>query len=675
MKSNLIDRDISWLSFNERVLQEAKKKSNPLMERLKFLAIFSSNIEEFYRVRVARQRHFAYAEINKPNKFGYRPTAILKTIYRTVDKQQRAFGKVFYKEIIPGLKEKGIHIVQDFNKEEYKEKALSIYRQIENQLSIERITRKGEVFLKNQENYLFIVTKKKVVYNYHLVELSSQLNRFHQSSMNGINYIFLLDDIIRIGMEHLVFNDRFVGAYAIKLSRDAELYLEDEPIANNLKQKIMDSLKKRESGVPTRLLFDELIPYKFINDLMVKTQSDKEALVPGGRYHKFYDFFNFPELEDASLYFEKTVPIASKTLTKHPSIISSVLEEDVLLSFPYQDYHSVVKLLKEAAEHPDVVSIQITLYRVAKESQICEQLERAVLNGKRVVVYTELKARFDETSNIYWNERLKKTGASIYDTVGQLKTHAKIFQIELEKEGKKQYIAHFGTGNFNEKTAKIYTDFSLLTSDKVLNEELGEIFKFLTGKAAKYQTNMLLGSPFNQRKRLEDLILEEAEFVKAGKKARIILKMNSLEDPEMIQSIYSASQAGVEVNLIIRGICCIKPGVKGLSENIKVFSIVGRFLEHSRCYYFHHGGENELYCSSADLMTRNLDKRVEVGFPLQKKEHKAFMIEYWEMQLNDNVKKRVLDEKLRNEFVKEKDPERQINAQKDINQLIEKYKL
>lgn len=675
MKSKLIDRDISWLSFNERVLQEVAKDSTPIIERLKFLAIFSANLEEFYKVRVAYQRHLAYAEVNELNKFGYRPTEILTSIYSIVNKQQLIFGKLFYKEVIQKLKAKGFQLIQDFDDVEHIEGALSIYSKIEDKLKIENISKRKNVFLKNQTNYLFVITRKRVAFKYHLIELSEELGRFHQLENEGLNCTFLLDDIVKTGMKHKVFQDRFYGAYAIKLSRDAQLYLDDEPIAKDLKEKIHDSLQKRESGVPTRLLFDELLPYKFLNDLMAKTKCDKEALVPGGRYHKFYDFFGYPKLNDESLYFEESPVLGSTALTGDESIINKVLKEDVLLSFPYQSYQSVVDFLEEASIHPDVKSIQITLYRVAKESKICQFLEKAVLNGKKVTVYTELKARFDESSNIYWNRRLRDSGASIFETIGDLKTHAKIFQIKLLQDGKTKYLSHLGTGNFNEKTAEIYTDFSLLTANTELNKEVHSIFQFLTGKIKEFDTNLLLGSPFTLRKKIEQFIKNEIEFAKKGQKARIILKMNSLEDVKIIDLLYLASSKGVKIDLIIRGICCLRPRVKGLSDNINVVSIVGRYLEHARCYYFENCGEEKIYCSSADFMHRNLNNRVEVGFPILEKGHKQFMIEYLEMQLNDNLNKRVLDKKLTNTYNVEQDLEKQINAQSDIKELIQKYKL
>lgn len=666
------DRDISWLSFNERVLQEAEDDSNPLMERLNFLAIFSSNIEEFYKVRVARQRHFAYAKINEANKFGYRPTEILKTIYKTVDKQQKRFGKIYYKSILPALDQNGYTIVQGLKAADLIEKAFYFYQQIKEHVQIETISKRKSVFLKNQMNYLFFVTKKRVAYHYHLVEIDHRkLERFYLLNDTDKTYIFLVEDVIRAGLMRQ-FGEEFIEAYAIKLSRDAELYLEDEPIEEDFKKKLKKSLKKREKGVPTRLLFDELIPYRFLNDLMDKTKSDKEALIPGGRYHRFYDFFGFPRLYEPDFYFPPAEKLPSKSLDNDKSLIEQIRQDDIFLAFPYQDYQIIVDVLKEASQNKKVKKIQITLYRVASNSLICTYLEDAVKNGKEVIVYTELKARFDEESNLYWNTRLANAGAQIFEEVANLKTHAKIFQIDIEEDGKIQKIAHLGTGNFNEKTANIYTDFSLLTADESINEEVSQVFHFLTGQTSRLETQVLLTSPNCLRTQVVEMIDHEIKQAELGKEARIILKLNSLEDTKLIEKLYEASNAGVIVDLIIRGICCIKAGVEGLSENIRVISLVGRYLEHARVYYFHNGGEYKLYCSSADFMGRNLDKRVEVGFPITKTAHRQFLVAYLEQQLADTVKARKLNHKLKNEYVQS---DRKLNAQEAIRDLIDLYRL
>lgn len=671
-RDKFIDRDISWLSFNERVLQEAEDQSNPLIERLKFLAIYSSNIEEFYKVRVARQRHFAYAKINKPNKFGYRPTEILKTIYRTVDKQQRRFGKIYYQSILPMLAKHNYFVVQNLNSKKLVNWAFDLFGEIEEHVKIENITKKEDVFLKNQVNYLLVITSKKGKFKYHLVEIDdSKMKRFYLSEKGKGTHVFLVDDIIRAGLMHH-FDEEYVESFAIKLSRDAELYLEDEPIEKDFKQKLLDSLQKRDLGIPTRFLFDELIPYRFLNDIMVKTNSDRESLIPGGRYHRFYDFFDFPKLANESLYFPEQQILGSKAIDEKKSLIDQILQKDVLLAFPYQDYHSIVEVLKEASERKEVSKIQITLYRVAKESLICKYLENAVKNGKEVIVYTELKARFDESSNLYWNKRLKDAGAKIYDEVANLKTHAKVFQIELHNQGVEKKIAHVGTGNFNEKTAAIYTDFSLLTANQEINSEITEVFNFLTGQSNRLETSQLLSSPNCLRVQVEAMIDREIEIATSGKEARIIIKVNSLEDTRMIERLYKASQAGVKVDLIVRGICCLRAGVKGLSENIRIISIVGRYLEHARTYYFFNEANHKIYCSSADFMTRNLDKRVEIAFPILDEKHKQFMIQFLELQLADTVKGRVLNHKLKNKYAEAIE---RVDAQEEIGTLIREFSL
>lgn len=672
--NNYIDRDISWLSFNERVLQEAEKENNPIIERLKFLAIYSSNLEEFYKVRVARQRRFAYAEINKPNKFGFRPTEILNTIYRTVDKQQQKFGRIYRKSILPELSKQGYHIVQSPEDPEIISAAKSIYKTVEPFINIENISKKGEVFLKNQMNYLLVVTKKKKTpYRYHLVEIDpDRIRRFHIHRVGEDTFIFLVDDIIRFGIQHQYLDEKFVESYALKLSRDAELYLEDEPIEKDLKQKIQDSLKKRESGEPSRLLFDEMIPYKFLNEIMDKTKVDRQALIPGGRYHRFYDFFEFPKQPNPKLYYSEEKSLPSLTIQAELPILEQILENDIFLAFPYQDYNTIVDVIHEASIHPDVSSIHITLYRVANDSLICQNLEKAALKGKQVVVYTELKARFDESSNLYWNKRLKEAGAIIYDEVENYKTHAKIFQIQFT-DGHR--IAHLGTGNFNEKTAKVYTDYSLLTSSEDINAEISNVFSFLTAKVKHYQTKALMCSPFGLRNQIVELINHEIQEAKAGNESYMILKMNSLEDTAMIDKLYEASSAGVKIDLIIRGICCLKAGVKDLSENINLYSIVGRYLEHARCFYFYHSGKELIYCSSADLMKRNLDSRVEVAFPINEERYKEFLKTFLILQLKDNTNRRILNAKLLNNVPQKDDGESRIDAQKDIRELIAKYKL
>jgi len=659
------DRDLSWLSFNERVLQEAEDKRNPLMERLKFLAIFSSNLEEFYKVRVARQ-----VGVSKKNKFGIKPSSLLRKIDLKVDQQQRRFGHVFEDHVIPELKENGYEFVFDPLNADY-EKALVEYQKIASELTVTNITEEETIFLKNQVCYLLTVTEKEGEYNYHLVEIDLDVvKRFYLVESEGKTLVFFVDDIIRAGMYDYFNDENYIDSYCIKLSRDADLYLDDEPYKQSLKEKIKASLAKRETGVPSRLLLDEMIPFKFVNKLIQKTNSDKSAVVAGGRYHRFYDFFGFPDLPNSEFYFPKEEKVKASILENADSYLDVIAKDDVLLSFPYQDYDHVIKVLEEAAFNDEVEAIQITLYRVAKDSQICQWLEKAIQNGKKVTVLTELKARFDESSNLYWNDRLRKAGAIIIDEIEELKVHAKIFLITFSKASGKKPLAHVGTGNFNEKTANIYADFSLLTQNEKITQEVSDVFKFLTGETKELITDTLLTSPFCQRKQIESKIRREIEHAEAGKEAKLILKVNSLEDTQIIDLLYEASSAGVKIDLIVRGICCIKPGLKTLGENIRVVSLVGKHLEHTRCFYFWNNGEEEVYCSSADMMTRNLDKRVEVGFPILKETHKKFMVDYLHQQLNDTYKLRVLSTNIENSY-SHSDSKDKVDAQLDIKKLIE----
>ncbi len=668
-KNKFIDRDLSWLSFNERVLQEAEDGNNPLLERLKFLAIFSSNLEEFYKVRVARQRNYVSIKYNSPNKFGATPVDILHEVYKTVEKQQARFGKLYNKTITRALHEEGIEL-GDILKKSHAKFALQYFDSIREEVVVQRITKKTNLFLNNQTVYFFVITKKRTAYKYHLLEIDyAQFGRFFQTEIDKNDVIFQLDDILRVGLKERCFPNEFEGAYAIKISRDAELYLEDEALDADIKNKIQASLSKRETGKASRLLFDELIPYKHLNEILRKASLDTDALIPGGRYHNFYDFFGFPKIDNPSLYYEEIEPLAVKALSSN-SIIDKVLSEDVFMVFPFQDYGNVVRLLGEAAVHPEVTKIQITLYRVAKESKICQHLEQAVKNGKEVIVFTELKARFDESSNIYWNERLKKAGAQVYEEINDLKVHAKVFRIEFSEKSKIPAVSHLGTGNFNEKSAEIYADFSLLTADKSINKELSHLFLFLTGNTPSLKTKTLLTSPNVLRKSVERKIDREIAIAQSGKKGYILIKLNSLEDPKLILKLYKASKAGVKVDLIIRGICCLVPGVKKQSENIRVISIVDRYLEHARCYYFLNNGDDEIYCSSADFMTRNLDRRVEVAFPVSNENHKQFLKAYLSMQLNDNVKGRILNSKLENNYRQLSKNQESISSQERTRELI-----
>lgn len=663
-------RDTSWLAFNHRVLQEAADPTVPLYERIKFLAIYSSNLDEFYRVRVAALRRFK--EMDKAERkalMDTKPKKELQEIKRIVHQQQTEFGRIFRQEVLPALREKDIFLInstRQFSKEQkafakkyFEEKVLPL---IERQY----LRPNGPTpFLKNRALYL-VIELKEVDY-LGLVNIpSDSLPRFvHLPTTDQRHFIAFLDDIIRINLSRL-FEERIEGAYAIKVSRDAELYIDDE-FDGDLLEKIKSSLNTRDSGLPTRMLYDSNMTMELTNRLKSLFQLKKNDLFPGSRYHNFSDFFGFPNpTQDPSLHDTPLPPLPHPILKNTKKLIPVIQAEDQLLHFPYQKYSYIPQLLQEAAYHPEVRTIKITLYRVASKSAVVEALLEAIKQGKQVVVFVEAKARFDEASNIYWGKELESAGATVLYSYPAIKVHSKVFSIQFSEESDQKDIVYLGTGNFNEKTAKLYGDHALLTAQKKLVKDVGQLFGVLEKKILLPKTKKLFISPFSTRKGFEDLIAQEIKNAKAGKPAYMIIKMNSLEDPEMIEALYEANNAGVEITLLIRGICCLIPGISGQSENIKAFSLVDRFLEHARIYIFGNGGEEIMYLASADWMTRNLDRRIEAVFPIEKKSLYDQLRKIVDLQLKDNTKLRKITATMDNPYVEKSPQEERINAQTAI---------
>ena len=663
---NYTDRDLNWLSFNERILQEAENEDSPLMERLKFLAIYSSNLEEFYRVRVASHRFAQTFQADLKNKYGYRPSFLLQQINQVVSAQQERLGKVFYSKILPGLAKEGVHLLTDHFSEEDKIQMGTFYDlRLKGNFIIQDITEKVNLQLKNLTVYLYAVTKERQF----LIELDYKtLGRFIDiSTSDKEKRIVQLDDIFRSNAE------KFLGEkseiFAVKISRDAELYMDDEE--EDIVSKIEKSIVNRDTGLPSRLLFDENIPFKYIDTLRKKIEVDMSGLIPGGRYHNFYDFFGFPASEKHLLYPE--IPkIPCSRLDHSSDWFEEIDKEAIFLSFPYQSYAYVTDFLKLAAEDPHVEEINITLYRVAKTSAVCLALEAAAKNGKKVFVLDEAQARFDEESNIYWGERLTKAGATVKYGINDLKVHAKICTIK-RREGKdiKTY-AYMGTGNFNEKTAEIYGDHALLSTQSNYTRDLDEVFAFLKDNSYQPQFESLLVAPFNLRSSIEQLIDNEISLVKKGKKGKLTVKLNSLEDTLMIDKLRQAADEGVEIDLIVRGICCYHPQTELQEKNIKVVSIIDRFLEHTRIYQFHNDGDKKVFLASADWMTRNLSRRIEVAFPVLQKKAKSLLLDELNFQLNDNIKGRKVACKNENQFIKGKEV---LSSQVKMFGLVKKYNL
>jgi polyphosphate kinase len=672
-----INREISWLSFNERVLQEAADKTTPLIERLKFLGIFSNNRDEFYRVRVATVRRLTKLGKKAINVYGEDPKDLMTRLQRRVIEQQNRFEDI-YQELIKELAESNVFIIN--------EKELSISQQtyIKEYFSKNVIStlfpvmiddNKPFPYMKDKASYLYlrlesILTKQRN--KYAIIEIPSKIiSRFVVLPNQGNkHYIILLDDVIRFNTDQIfdVFGYRTVEAYNIKLTRDAELDM-DNDVSKSMIEKISKSVKARKQGQPVRFVYDVAMPNDMLKYIMKKLgMAKKDNAIPGGRYHNFKDFMNFPTLGDKTLVYNHPEPLLHKYLINNPfTTIRAIKHHDILLHYPYHSYNHIIDLLREASIDPKVEGIKITLYRVAADSsKIANALINAVKNGKKVTVLVELQARFDEENNIYWANKLQEEGARVIFGVPGLKVHSKLILITTKENGKVFNYCHIGTGNFNEKTARVYTDFSLLTANKQIAEDIIKVFDFYENNFKVFQFKHLLVAPFFMRKELVQLINKEISNAKSKKKASIILKMNSLVDKEMIEKLYEASKAGVEITLIIRGACSLVTDFEGWSDNIKAYSIVDKFLEHTRVFIFHNNGHEKIFLSSADWMSRNLDSRSEVAVPIYSEEVRKQIKDIIKIQLSGNTKVRILDKKQENNYKKAKPGEKKVRAQDEV---------
>lgn len=664
-KRNIIfNRELSWLSFNHRVLQEAGDDSVPLFERIKFLAIYSNNLDEFFRVRVASLRSLLVLKNPAKEKLGFTPSKLIKQIKERVHAQQEEFGNIFREKIIPELIRNNIMIVNDKSISASHKKFLDEY--FENQLLAflqPTLLDKKRIatFLQNKSIYLAVKlsvkknkpqseTKKRS--KYALVEIpSGETGRIIiLPENNNRRYLILVDDVVRIFLPRIFPGYKIEGAYSIKLTRDAELYIDDE-FTGNLLNKIKKGISKRKTGLPSRFLYDNEIPGEMLKFLMQSFRLKKSDLMRGGRYHNFSDLFSFPDFEMRKLEYEILPKLALNESDNSASVFSLIDNKDFLLYYPYHSYNYVIRFLEEAANDDDVKSIQITLYRVADNSRIVSALINAAKKGKRVVVFVEVKARFDEELNIKYIDILQNSGAIVLLSFPGIKVHSKICVVSKFIDGKEKFYSYLSTGNFNEKTANIYTDFGFFTADPEIGSDIVQIFTFLQSKTIPQNFKQLLVAPFNMRESFYELIENEIANAKAGLKGMITVKINNLEDTRMIKVLYKASQAGVQINLIIRGICCLIPGIKKMSENIKIISIVDRFLEHARVFIFYNNGNVKYFVGSADWMKRNLSRRIEVCFPVNDENLKLVLSEIITIQLKDNRKARIIDKDQLNNFV------------------------
>lgn len=655
-----IHRDISWLSFNYRVLQEAMDSRVPLLERLKFLAIYSSNLDEYFKVRMAYHRHLARVGKSTKQELEYDPKAAIKEIRRIVNLQQEVFSKIFEQMILPELREHKIYLLRRLNLNEEQQQFVEAYFKDNMLPYVQPVLlhqKRIRPFLNNAALYLTLwlkpIENPHAPDEYALVKMpSDQLPRFIHlpPSAAGRHEMIMLDDIVRHSVSWMFPGYAIEDTFSIKLTRDAELYIDDE-FSGDLVQKIRSSLNKRQVGSTSRFVYDREIPEAMLDVLKDVFALEKYDTLREGRYHNNFDFFKFPDFGLSHLK-NPVLPILECRVLEHEdhNLFEEISKKDHLLNFPYQSYQPVIRFFEDAAKDPLVTHIKLTQYRVARNSQILQALMDAVENGKQVSIFIEVKARFDEEANLSWGEKLKKAGVHVHYSFPGVKVHAKLALVRRIESGTAALYSYLSTGNFHEDTAKVYSDFGFFTKDDRLTSEVARIFTFLeTVKTPQQAFKHFLVGQFNLRSGIEKLIDYEIAQAKKGKSANIIIKINSIQDRQMVEKLYEASRAGVKIQMIVRGICSLVPGIKGYSENIKAISIVDRYLEHARVFVFHHSGEEKIYLSSADWMTRNLSFRIETAFPIYAPEIKKEILDYLQLQLSDNVKARILDKNLKNE--------------------------
>ncbi|MEZ4883276.1 MAG: polyphosphate kinase 1 [Chitinophagales bacterium] len=691
-RNRYVNREISWLAFNERVLQEAEDSEMALLMRIKFLGIFSNNLDEFFRVRVASLKRIISLDDNKgvknkevKNKLGFNPKKIMKEIHTTVMKQQKRFERI-YEDIKKELMAHDIHIIDEQNLTARQgEKVIQYFhdkvRPVLVPIMIKNLSHLPK--LKDGSIYLAVVlekdnkTKDK---DFALIEIpTSKVARFFvfEREEGGKN-ILLLDDVIRYSLHEIfsMFGYDHYSAYTVKITKDAETDI-DNDVSKSFLELMSIAVQRRTEGRAVRFIHDQDIDKDLLAFLIgkLKIRAD-DNIIPAGRYHNFKDFMDFPTLGPPDLSNRPNPPLAHKNINPNRSLFKIIKKRDIMLHFPYQSFHPVIDFLREAAIDPKVKYVKATLYRVAKRSNIINALISAKKNGKDVTVVIELQARFDEEANIRWAKELQSEGVKVVHGQQDIKIHSKLLLVGREEEGKIVHYANISTGNFNEDTARVYADDSLLTAHKGITKDVFKVFKMIESNqqpSASIVFNHLLVSPYHLVNTLFDFIDIEIANAKANKEAYIIAKMNGLNDEGMIEKLYEASQAGVIIQLIIRGICSLKPGVKGLSDKIEAISIVDKYLEHSRVYIFCNGGNQRSYISSADWMERNLRRRIEVACPVYDEKMVTRLKDILTFQWKDNVKARIHDQEKNNPHKPNPDNNESIRAQNATYDYFKSY--
>jgi polyphosphate kinase len=642
------DRDLSWLSFNERILSEASKASVPLRERINFLSIFSSNLDEFYRVRIPALIAFSKIKGEKSNA-----VTILEQATVRIKKQQELFGLLLNKEIIPCLREEKVYLL--YNEPLLPELQASAHEFFFSQLltfiQIIGSTEDDSGFFP-ESNKLYMAAllegddgERTVIINIP----SDHISRFFMTTVNDRNYVVFIDDIIKENLP-LIFSDTTIkGAYNFKITRDSELNLKDE-YRGDIAEKIEKLITKRDMGFATRFLYAPDTPLHLLQQFIKRFNLTHASVMKGGIYHNLKDLSSLP-IAKSTLFYPEWLPIKKVFVSTH-SIFDCIAAGDVILHTPYHDYNPVLRFFNEAATNTEVEEIYVTTYRIASDSRIAAALISAAKNGKQVTVFVELKARFDEANNIRWAKKMKESGVKIIYSIPGLKVHAKVALVKKKKGDRTRYYGLLATGNFNENTARFYTDHILFTAHKEILRELELLFIYLAKRKKPDPTeikfNNLLVAQFNLQEKFLKLLQREIDHAKQGLPAAVIIKLNNLEEEMLINKLYEASQAGVKIQLLVRSICRLIPGIESMSANISVKRIVDRFLEHGRLFWFHNNGQDELYAGSADWMNRNIYQRIEVCFPIYDEVLKNELKKMLLLQTEDNVQAVELDEQLNN---------------------------
>ena len=682
-----LNRDLSWLSFNQRVLMEAADQSVPLYSRISFLSIFSSNLDEFFRVRMPAIFAFTSIKAKKTSLRDDYPKELVQQVQDTVLQHQEEFGRILTRQILPDLKHNHINLY-------YGEPILPEHKETIREYFLSKVLSFLQPIILTEDNQALVFLENNALY--FLVDLesheekgkrvfailnipSSNLPRFLELPPIGEeNYIVFMDDVIRENLQEVFPSYHIRGAYSIKLTRDAEMMVEDE-FAGDIAEKIEKQLEKRDIGHSTRFLYEASMPEDVLKYIQQYLQLREEEMIDGGRYHNLRDFGSLPNPHRGKHVYPPWPAAPHPGFNNNISIFHTILEKERLLHLPYHSYNYILRFFNEAAIDPKVKEIYVTLYRVASDSHIVNALISAARNGKKVTVFVELKARFDEANNLRWSKRMKEAGIKIIYSIPGLKVHAKVALVKRYDNKAWTNYSFMATGNFNEATGRYYTDHVFFTTNPEFSLELEMLFDYLQSRKQpsdymKIPFRHLLVSQFNMMKKFNQLIDREIANAKEGKPAKIIIKLNNLQEKEMITRLYKASKAGVQVDMIVRSICCLAPGIPKQSENIQVHRIVDRYLEHARVFYFHNNGEPEYFMGSADWMNRNLHSRIEVVFPVYDRSLAKQLDDILQFQLNDTRKAVFMDAELNNTRILPNEGQASIAAQETIYNYVKQLK-